>query len=72
MAYIDEQGHNWERIDGNPVCWKRDDGLMAYAAPEQTFESVCQFTYHPEPIAKTDAERIADLEAQLAALLSRL
>jgi hypothetical protein len=28
--------------------------------------------YNPTPPPKTDAERIAELEAQLAALLSRL
>jgi|LauGreDrversion4_2_1035121.scaffolds.fasta_scaffold132550_6 hypothetical protein len=72
MAYIDEQGNEWERIESDPVCWKRADGLCVYSTTEHTFASVCEMIYNPTPPPKTDAERIAELEAQLAALLSRL
>lgn len=72
MAYIDKQGIEWQRIDGDPVCWKRADGLLVYSAPENTFEYICEITYKPQAQVKSDAERIAELEAQLAALLSRL
>jgi len=72
MDYIDEQGNAWVRIEADPICWKRADGWTVYTAPDTTFATVCQLTYNPIPIAKSDAERIAELEAQLAALLARL
>lgn len=72
MAYTDQQGKTWERIESDPVCWKRADGLCVYSTPEHTFENVCEMFYNPAPLPKSDAERIAELEAQLAALLSRL
>jgi hypothetical protein len=72
MAYIDDKGNEWQRIDGDPVCWQRADGFCVYSAPDNTFEYICEMAYKPEPKVKSDAERIAELEAQLAALLSRL
>jgi len=72
MDYIDEQGNQWERNDGDPICWKRADGFCVYSAAETTFASICALTYNPPQQPKSDAERIAELEAQLAALLSRL
>lgn len=72
MAYIDQLGNTWERIESDPICWQRADGLQVFSTTEHTFENVCEMTYNPSPQPKSDAERIADLEAQLAALLSRL
>ena len=72
MAYIDQQGNEWQRIDGDPVCWKRADGFCVYGPEGLTFETACDLTYNPAPLPKSDAERIAELEAKLAALLSRL
>jgi len=72
MAYIDQHGKSWERIESDPICWRREDGYCVYSSPEHTFESVCEMTYNPAPQPKSDAERIAELEAQLAALLARL
>ena len=72
MDYTDEQGNTWKRIETDPICWERNDGLRVYSTPEHTFESICRMTYNPPPTPKSDAERIAELEAQLAALLARL
>ena len=72
MAYTDQQGNTWERIESDPVCWKRADGVCVYSTSEHTFENVCEMFYNPAPLPKSDAERIAELEAKLAARLSRL
>ena len=72
MPYLDQHGNAWERTGSDTICWKRADGLCIYSSPEHTFESICELAYNPPAAGPTDAERIAELEAQLAALLSRL
>ena len=72
MNYTDEQGNAWVRIEAEPICWKRADGWTVYTSPDTTFATVCQLTYNPLPPAKSDAERIAELETQLAALLASI
>jgi hypothetical protein len=55
--------------------WTSSDGSTLIINPassdEQVLASIEQ-TYIPQPVEKTDAERIAELEAQLAALISKL
>jgi len=71
MPYIDQHGKTWTRSeDGLSIV--REDGLTVYGNEQMTDEYLVSVAYYvPEPV-KTDAERIAELEAQLAALLSRL
>ena len=69
MAYIDQNGLTWTRADdGKSITC--EDGRKVIGNPEMTDEYLVSVAYLPPP--KTDAERIAELEAQLAALLSRL
>ena len=55
--------------------WTASNGSTLLVNPasndEQVLASIEQ-TYVPVPVEKTDAERIAELEAQLAALISKL
>lgn len=69
MPYIDQNGLTWTRAeDGKSITC--EDGRKVLGNPEMTDEYLVSVAYLPPP--KTDAERIAELEAQLAALLSRL
>lgn len=71
MPYIDQNGLTWTRADdGKSITC--EDGRIVLGNPEMTDEYLVSAAYmEPTPV-KTDAERIAELEAQLAALLSRL
>lgn len=55
--------------------WTASNGNTLLVNPasndEQVLASIEQL-YVPVPVEKTDAERIAELEAQLAALISKL
>jgi hypothetical protein len=55
--------------------WTASNGSTLLVNPasndEQVLASIEQ-VYVPVPVEKTDAERIAELEAQLAALISKL
>lgn len=55
--------------------WTASNGSTLLVNPasndEQVLSSIEQ-TYIPQPVEKTDAERIAELEAKLSALLSKL
>lgn len=72
MPYIDHNGLTWTRSEDlrKMTC---EDGRSVIGNPEMTDEYLVSVAYlpPPEPI-KSDADRIAELEAQLAALLSRL
>lgn len=69
MPYIDQNGLTWTRADdGQSITC--EDGRKVLGNPEMTDEYLVSVAYLPPP--KTDADRIAELEAQLAALLSRL
>jgi hypothetical protein len=69
MPYIDQNGLTWTRTDdGQSIAC--EDGRKVLGNPEMTDEYLVSVAYLPPP--KTDADRIAELEAQLAALLSRL
>jgi hypothetical protein len=71
MPYIDQNGLTWTRSEDR-LSITCEDGRMAYANEAMTDEAMVQVIYSFEVPVKTDAERIAELEAQLAALLSRL
>jgi hypothetical protein len=60
-----EDRSRWTSSDGSTII------VNAACTDEQVLASIEQM-YLPQPVEKTDAERIAELEAQLAALLSKL
>jgi hypothetical protein len=71
MPYIDQNGLTWTRSEDR-MSMTCEDGRKVQGNAEMTDEYLVSGAYIvPEP-TKTDAERIAELEAQLAALLSRL
>jgi len=68
---IDKHGKNGTP-NADRTMYTCDDGMNLVVNPEwaeQAIVDMPNFDYVPP---KTDAERIAELEAQLAALLSRL
>ena len=69
MPYIDQNGLTWTRSDDG-LSITCQDGRKVIGNPEMTDEYLVSVAYLTPP--KSDAERIAELEAQLAALLSRL
>ena len=71
MPYIDQNGLTWTRADdGQSITC--EDGRKVVGNPEMSDEYLVSVAYQAEVPVKSDAERIAELEAQLAALLSRL
>ena len=71
MSFTDNKGHTWTRSADRKTL-TRDDGLMVQGNPEMTDAHLASVAYEEPPIVKTDAERIAELEAQVAALLAKL
>jgi hypothetical protein len=69
MAYIDQNGLTWTRSEDR-LSITCEDGRKVLGNADMTDEHLVSAAYIPAP--KTDADRIAELEAQLAALLSRL
>ena len=71
MPYIDQNGLTWTRADdGQSITC--EDGRKVVGNPEMSDEYLVSVAYQAEVPVKSDAERIAELESQLAALLSRL
>lgn len=71
MPYIDQNGLTWTRAeDGLSITC--EDGRKVLGNPEMTDEYLVSVAYLEATPVKSDAERIAELEAKLAALLSRL
>jgi hypothetical protein len=71
MPYIDQNGLTWTRADdGQSITC--EDGRKVVGNPEMSDEYLVSVAYQAEVPVKSDADRIAELEAQLAALLSRL
>ena len=71
MAYIDQNNLTWTRsADGSTITC--EDGRQVLGNAEMTDEYLVSVAYQTEAPQKTDAERIAELEAQLAALLAKL
>lgn len=72
MSYIDHNGLAWTRSDDRTriTC---EDGRSVMGNPEMTDDYLVSVAYLPPPEPpKSDAERIAELEAQLAALIASL
>lgn len=72
MPYIDQNGLAWTRSDDRLkiTC---EDGRTVMGNPEMTDDYLVSVAYLPPPEPeKTDADRIAELEAQLAALIASL
>ena len=71
MAYIDKNNLIWTRsADGSTITC--EDGRMVIGNAEMTDEYLVSVAYQVAEPVKSDAERIAELEAQLAALLAKL
>jgi hypothetical protein len=70
----DSKNITWSPSEDRSV-WTSSEGSTLIVNPaandEQILASIEQM-YVPAPVEKTDAERIAELEAKLAALLSKL
>ena len=71
MPYIDQNGLSWTRSEDllSITC---EDGRVVLGNAEMTDDYLVSVAYQAETPVKTDAERIAELEAQLAALLAKL
>lgn len=71
MPYTDQNNLVWTRSEDltSITC---EDGRKVLGNAEMTDEYLVSVAYQAETPAKTDAERIAELEAQLAALLAKL
>jgi hypothetical protein len=71
MPYTDQNNLVWTRSDDllSITC---EDGRQVLGNPEMTDEYLVSVAYQSAEPVKTDAERIAELEAQLAALLAKL
>jgi hypothetical protein len=71
---IDSKNITWTPSEDRSL-WTASNGSTLLVNPassdEQVLASIEQL-YVPAPVEKTDAERIAELEAQLAALISKL
>lgn len=72
MPYIDHNGLAWTRSKDLRSI-KCEDGRIVHGNEQMTDEYLVSVAYLPpsEP-PKTDAERIAELEAQIAALIASL
>jgi hypothetical protein len=71
MPYTDHNNLVWTRSEDltSITC---QDGRTVFGNAEMTDEYLVSVAYQVETPQKTDAERIAELEAQLAALLAKL
>jgi hypothetical protein len=70
-TYTDHTGLTWTRSEDllSITC---QDGRSVLGNAEMTDEYLVSVAYQTETPQKSDAERIAELEAQLAALLAKL
>jgi hypothetical protein len=71
MPYTDQNNLVWTRSEDltSITC---EDGRTVFGNAEMTDEYLVSVAYQSAEPVKTDAERIAELEAQLAALLAKL
>ena len=71
MPYTDHNNLVWTRSEDltSITC---EDGRTVLGNAEMTDEYLVSVAYQSAEPVKTDAERIAELEAQLAALLAKL
>jgi hypothetical protein len=71
MPYLDQNGLSWTRSDDR-LSIACEDGRVVLGNPEMTDEYLVSVAYQSEVPVKSDAERIAELESQVAALLAKL
>ncbi len=71
MPYTDQNGLLWTRSEDR-LSITCEDGRVVLGNAEMTDEYLVSVAYQSETPVKTDAERIAELEAQLASLLAKL
>ena len=71
MTFTDHNGLTWTRSDDR-LSITCQDGRSVLGNAEMTDEYLVSVAYQTETPQKSDAERIAELEAQLAALLAKL
>jgi len=71
MPFTDQNGLVWTRSDDllSITC---QDGRQVLGNAEMTDEYLVSVAYQVAEPVKSDADRIAELEAQLAALLAKL
>jgi hypothetical protein len=69
-SFIDQEGKRWTRSEDGCtiVC---EDGRQVLGTADMPFEHLISYAYIGSSI-KTDADRIAELEAQVKALLAKL
>ena len=71
-TFTDHNGLVWTRSEDRRTITCQD-GRSVIGNPEMTDDYLVSVAYLPPPVPeKSDAERIAELEAQLAALISKL
>jgi hypothetical protein len=71
MPYTDHNNLVWTRSEDR-LSITCEDGRVVLGNAEMSDEYLVSVAYQSETPAKSDAERIAELEAQLAALLAKL
>jgi hypothetical protein len=71
MSFTDQNGLSWTRSD-DLASIKCEDGRVVLGNSEMTDEYLVSVAYQSEVPVKSDAERIAELESQVAALLAKL
>ncbi len=71
MPYTDQNNLVWTR-SADRLSITCEDGRQVLGNAEMTDEYLVSVAYQSAEPVKTDAERIAELEAQLAALLAKL
>ena len=71
MPFTDHTGLTWTRADDR-LSITCEDGRSVLGNAEMTDEYLVSVAYQTETPQKSDAERIAELEAKLAALLAKL
>jgi hypothetical protein len=71
MPYTDHNNLLWTRSEDR-LSITCEDGRQVLGNAEMTDEYLVRVAYQSETPVKTDAERIAELEAQVQALLSKL
>jgi hypothetical protein len=70
-TFTDHNGLVWTRSDDR-LSIKCEDGRSVIGNPDMSDEYLVSVAYaEPTPV-KSDADRIAELEAQLAALIAKL
>lgn len=70
-TYTDHNGLVWTR-SGDRLSIACSDGRVVVGNEEMTDEYLVSVAYAEPAQAKTDAERIAELEAKIAALMAKL